>query len=274
MPPAPILGEDEIAAYRRDGYLVPRWRLPQTALARLQRLMDSLAQDNPDLLDQPVIGAHLPGSGVQGLKTEPGWIDIATHPRILDMVEQLVGPDIVLWGTSVFYKRAVAGPATSWHRDAQSWPMIKPIETTSVWIAATESNTDNGCVRIIPGSHRARHVGEHGYADRASSIVARSLSPDEFDEAEAVDIELEPGQVVIFDVFTIHGGGPNPGAAPRAGYALRFMPSTSHYDHDGAENKDAPGYAHDTRPLMLVRGVDRSGRNDFERGHVHAQGAR
>ena len=265
---APVLNEEEVEAYRRDGYLVPRWRLPAADLAKLQWLMGRLAADNPSLLDKPVIGPHLPGSGVQGLRVESGWIDIATHPRILDMVEQIDGPDLVLWGSSVFYKRAVAGPETAWHRDAQAWPMIKPLAATSVWIAATESNRSNGGMRVIPGSHRAREVGEHGFAHPTNSIVARSLEPNQFDGTTAVDIELEPGQMLIFDVYTIHGGGPNPGSAPRAGYALRFMPAASHYDHSGAENRNAPGYAHDTRPLLLVRGIDRSGRNDFARGHV------
>ena len=237
-------------------------------VSKLQRLMGRLAGDNPHLLDKPVIGAHLPGTGVQGLKVERGWIDIATHPRILDMVAQLIGADIVLWGTSVFYKRAVAGPETAWHRDAQAWPMIKPLATTTVWIAATPSHQGNGCVRVIPGSHRARQIGEHGFADPTASIVARSLAAHEFDASTARDIPIEPGQMIIFDIFTIHGGGPNPGTAPRAGYALRFMPSTSHFDHGAAGHRDAPGYAHDTRALLLVRGVDRCGRNDFDRGHL------
>ncbi len=265
-----VMGADEIAAYRRDGFVTPRWRLPAADLAKLQSLMAQLAADNPHLLDKPVIGPHLPGAGVQGLKVAPGWIDIAMHPGVLDMVEQLDGPDLVLWGTSVFYKRAVAGPATAWHRDAQAWPMIKPLTTTSVWIAATPCRAGNGCLRIVPGSHLARRVGEHGFADPTGSIVTRSLAPQEFDPAMARDVELEPGQMVIFDSFAIHGGGPNPGLAPRAGYALRFMPATSHYDHDAAEVRDAPGYAHDTRQLILARGVDRSGRNDFDRGRPSA----
>ena len=65
----------------------------------------------------------------------------------------------------------------------------------------------------------------------------------------------------------LHGAAHNRGSIPRAGYALRFMPSTSHFNHEGAENRTEPGYAHDTRALMLVRGVDRSGKNDFVRGH-------
>ncbi|MFT6581874.1 MAG: hypothetical protein ACJAU6_002315 [Alphaproteobacteria bacterium] len=267
MTSTPILTADEIASYQRDGYLKPRWRLPDADLAKFQILMEALAEENPTMLDEPIIGAHLPGGGVQGLTVQPGWIDIARHPEILDIAAQLTGPDLVLWGSSVFYKRAIAGPATAWHQDAKAWPMIKPMATTSIWIAATPCHTGNGCIRVIPGSHRAKHIGAHGYADRAGSIVARSLAAEEFDEADAVDVELEPGEIVIFDVFTIHGGGPNPGAAPRAGYALRLMPSTSHYDHDGAQNRNEPGYAHDTRALLLVRGVDRSGKNDFKRGH-------
>lgn len=265
-----VLAPAEIDAYHRDGYIVPRWRLPADELARLQDLMARLVADNPTLVDKPIISPHIPGGGAQKLKTSPDWRHIATHPRILDIVEQIVGPDIVLWGSSVFYKRAVAGPETAWHRDAQAWPMIKPIATTSAWIAVSDSTVENGCLRVIPGSHAAGQVGEHGYADPTGSIVARSIAAHEFDEGTAVDVELEAGQMVLFDVYTIHGGGPNHGTLPRAGYALRFMPATSHFDHDSADNRGAPGYAHDTRALLLVRGVDRSGRNDFRRGHAAA----
>ena len=116
--------------------------------------MSHLVEDNPDLLDQSIVSPHIPGSGVQGVKVRSPeyWKRIALHPRIVDMVEQVVGPDIILWGTTLFYKRAVSGPETGWHRDGQVWP-IKPLATTSVWIAATESTTKNGCLRVIPRSH-------------------------------------------------------------------------------------------------------------------------
>jgi hypothetical protein len=263
-----VLSPDEIAAYRRDGYIVPRFRLEGDELAGLQQAVADLVEDNPTLLDQSIVAPHVPGSGVQGVKVRRPdyWKRVALHPRIVDMVEQVVGPDIVLWGTTLFYKRALSGPATGWHRDGQVWP-IKPLATTSVWIAATESTARNGCLRMIPGSHAAQRIGEHVFEDRKDMIVRRSLARDEFDESTAVDIELEPGQMVMFDVYTVHGATHNRGDVPRAGYALRFMPSTSHFDHDGAERRDEPGYAHDTRPLFLARGRDVCGRNDFRRGH-------
>jgi hypothetical protein len=266
--PHSILSAEEVAAYHRDGYIVPRFRLDGEALAGLQRAVAELVEDNPTLLDQSIVAPHVPGSGVQGVKVRSAdyWKRVALYPRVLDMVEQVIGPDIVLWGTTLFYKRAIGGPATGWHRDGQVWP-IKPLATTSVWIAATESTTANGCLRVIPGSHIARRIGEHVFEDRKDMIVRRSLAKEEFDENDAVDVELQPGQMVMFDVYTIHGAAHNRGTIPRAGYALRFMPSTSHFDHDGAERRDEPGYAHNTRALFLARGRDRNGQNDFQRGH-------
>ena len=92
------------------------------------------------------------------------------------------------------------------------------------------------------------------------------MAEDEFDESLAKDVELEAGQMLLFDVYMTHGARPNTGSRPRAGYALRFMPATSHYDHDSA----IPGgdTSRETKALFLVRGVDRCGRNDFRRGHA------
>lgn len=262
----PILDLDEIAAYRRNGYVVPRYRLPDDVLGKLQALTLKLVEDNSGLMDQHMVGPHVPGSGAQNLKSGPGWMDIAAHPEIVDMIEQIVGPDIVLWGSGVFYKRALAGPATPWHRDSVYTP-IRPLETTTVWIAVFDSVVANGCLRVIPGSHLTREIGEHELHGRDDLFLPAGLASSEVDESIAVDVELKAGQMVVFDMFIIHGARRNLGTQPRAGYALRFMPSTSHYDHGLAVHTEQKGYSHETRPLILVRGVDRCGHNDFQRGH-------
>lgn len=260
-----ILGPDELEAYRRDGFVVPRYRLPEKDIAKLQALTLKLVQDNPNLTDRHMVGPHVPGSGFEGLKSSPGWMDIATHPDIVDMIEQILGPDIILWGSGVFYKRPQTGTATPWHCDAVHSP-IKPNVTTSVWISVWESTLQNGCVEYIPGSHKPRRIGKHIVEQREDLFLPARLDSSEFDATTAVPAELQPGQMVLFDTFTIHGAKANNGPA-RAGYTLRFMPSTSFYDHAGAEHSNLKGYGHDTRPLILVRGVDRCGKNDFRRGH-------
>lgn len=266
-----LLSEEERAAFRRDGFLVPRYRLPAADLAALQALTERIVADNPRLADVPMSCPHVPGSGVQDLKAGPGWLPLSLHPDILDIVEQVVGPDIVLWGSNLFYKRPQEGPATPWHRDGAYWP-ITPLATTSVWIAISDSVRENGCLRFIPGSHAARDIGEHYESREAGVVIPGTLTPGSFDEATARDVEMEPGQIVLFDCYTVHGAQANRGTRHRAGYALRFMPATSHYDHDAAltARRRSPGAGHHTRPLILARGVDRSGRNDFRRGHPAA----
>ena len=235
-------------------------------LDRLQSLTERLIADNAELGDEPMTSPHVPGSGVQNLKSDPAWIEFPTHPPILDMIEQLIGPDIILWGTTVFCKPAIEGRTFPWHRDGRYWP-IKPLETTSVWIAVEDSTVENGCLRCIPRSHLARQIGRHYRSTRDDIATPEPLYDDEIDEATARDIELQAGQMVIFDVYTAHGSNANKSGERRVGYALRFMPSASHYDHRDIPVADSRGAAHHTRPLLLVRGVDRSGLNDFSIGH-------
>ena len=96
MPARSILTLDQIEAYHRNGFVVPSYRLPVNVIAKLQALTLKLIEDNPTLADHHMVGPHVPGSGFEGLKSSPGWQDIAMHPDIVDMVEQIVGPDIIL----------------------------------------------------------------------------------------------------------------------------------------------------------------------------------
>lgn len=263
-----VLGADEVETYRRDGFVVPRYRLPADELMRWQRLTHKLVADNPHLRDVPMTCPHVPGSGVQGLKSTPEWLEVSATPAILDMLEQLLGPDLILWGSNVFYKRPMEGPATPWHRDGRYWVM-HPLSTVSVWIAITNSTLENGCLRFIPGSHTEEELGEHYDATEPGLIVPGTIRSHEFDESTAYDVEVEAGQMVLFGPYTIHGARANRGVSERAGYALRYMPATSRFNHDAAVRRDTPGSAQHTRPLILVRGVDQAN-NDFQRGHPRA----
>ena len=267
-----ILSEAEVATFHAEGVLVPEFRLPPDRLAKLQSLAARLIADNPHMGDEPVASPHVPGSGVQNVKSDPAWIEIPTFPPLLDLVEQLIGPDLILWGTTLFHKPAGLDRGVPWHRDGRYWP-IKPLATTSVWIAVTDCTVENGCLRVVPGL--ARGAGDQGaisgtHSDRVT--IPETLHEDEFDEGDARDLVLEAGQMAVFDVYMIHGSNPNPTGAARIGYALRFMPATSHFDHHDLPIPDSRGSAHHTRPLILVRGHDVSERNDFTIGHPRPDG--
>jgi len=258
-----VLSYDELARFHRDGFVVPEFRFSSTEIARLQALTLQLAADKPTSSDIVVNCPHA------GRKGDSRWMEFAAHPAVLDMIEQIMGPDIILRGAVAFYKRAGDGPATPWHRDAVQVP-IAPLASTNIWFAVTGSYIDNSCMRFIPGSHKGKVRGRHSLSqDRVT------LDPSEFDESAAVDVELEAGRMVIFDLFTIHGSRPNSSTSARASFSPRYMPATSRFDHDVKRPPElrSNGYIEPSdRPLILVRGRDQAG-NDFQRGHPAPSGA-
>jgi ectoine hydroxylase-related dioxygenase (phytanoyl-CoA dioxygenase family) len=260
------LSADEVAAYRRDGIVIPRYRLPEVRVAHLRRALDRLLADNPTVRPEHLVNAHIARHGPEGVRGQDAFFDLATSPDVLDLVEHAIGPDIVLWGCQVFCKPAGDGMEVPWHQDGHYWP-IRPLATCTVWVAIDDSTTENGCMRVIPGSHR-RGLLPHAKAPRERVVLDLETDPTAFDASTARDVVLEAGQMSMHDVYLIHGSRPNTSPRRRAGVAVRFMPATSRFDRTvppmtkyGQATVDFS-----KRPIWLVRGVDRAG-NDFEVGH-------
>ena len=195
---------------------------------------------------------------------DTSFLNVARNQGILDMVAQLIGPDFALWNSSFFAKPAGNGKRTPWHQDGEYWP-IRPLATCTVWIAVDAATPENGCLRVIRGSHQERRLRRHRTVDAPDVTLTQELLPDEYDERLAVDLELEPGQISLHDVFLLHGSEANTSDRARRGMTLRFMPTTSVFDRELAtELHRRLGITdHAVRTLWLMRGADRSGRNDF-----------
>ena len=260
------LSDDEVARFHRDGLVIPDYRLPADLLATMQAEVGRLIASNPNVRPEALSGAHNPWGQAANLIGSTTFLDLCRHPEILDMVEQLIGPDIVLWGSQLFCKPAGDGLAVPWHQDGQYWP-LDPLATVTVRIAFDGSTPENGCMRYIPGSHRARRLEHHEATDDAQMALKQQV-PD-IDESKAVDDVLQPGMLSIHDVYLLHGSAENRSTQRRSDYAIRYMPATTRYvrDPDLPANRRAPAHMnYENRPLWLVRGVDRAG-NDFQRGH-------
>lgn len=268
MPP---LSEAEVRQYHELGYLVPAFRLPEARVAALREALERLIRDNPGVRPEKLVSAHLAGRGGQanaeGVRGQAAFLELAMDPRILDAVQQLIGPDIILWGCHVFCKPAGDGHETPWHQDGHYWP-IRPLANCTVWVALEESSVDNGCLRVIPRSHLARVSHPHLHEDRQDVALQQRLADDAFDADTAVDLELLPGQMSMHDVYMIHGANANRSAKRRTGVALRYMPGTSVFERnlDPVQGRSGVPVAFATRPLWLLRGRDRTGRNDFQIG--------
>lgn len=262
------LSPSVIERYRQTGWLVPPYRLPSDLLHDLQRALDELIRNNPGVRPEKLVSAHIQGDNGEGVKGSRRFLDLAMHPAIVDMVEDLIGPNIILWGCHVFCKPPEEGYETPWHQDGHYWP-IRPLATCTVWVALEPSNRSNGCLRIIPGSHRDKVLHPHLHEDRDDLTLQQRMQDGSFAEQEAVDIELEPGQMSMHDVYMIHGAKPNTSTQRRTGVALRYMPASSHFDRSlkPVDGKTGVPVQFATRPLWLLRGRDLTGLNDFQIGH-------
>lgn len=244
-----MLTEAELQQYHEDGYVVPNFRLPNETI-------DAIRDDHARLVKRyPQFTDYCPSLFIYDVC----FLDYARDDGILDMIEQIIGPDIAIWNSSFFAKPAKVGSRTPWHQDGEYWP-IRPLATCSVWIAVDDSTEENGCLQFIPGSHKHQKLQSHHVNDADGLALPLELDADTFDESEAVNVVLETGQISLHDVYLMHASDPNRSEQPRRGMTLRFMPTSSVYRRD--LESSAPKV--DTeRTLFLMRGRDVSGENDF-----------
>ena len=262
------LSADEVGRYREQGYVVPAYRLDASWVRRMQDALDALIAANPGVRPEKLVSAHLEGRNDEGVRGVADFLALAMHPDIVDLVEQVIGPDVILWGCHVFCKPAEEGYETPWHQDGHYWP-IRPLANCTVWVALEPSTRENGCLRVIPGSHAAKQLHPHLHEDRTDLTLNQRMADGAFEEKDAVDIELQPGQMSMHDIYMIHGAQANRSGVRRTGVALRYMPGSSLFDRSLKPSDGQTGVpvSFATRPLWLLRGEDRTGRNDFSVGH-------
>jgi len=149
-----MLTSSEIEQYHHDGFVTPDFRLDETTLDDIREAHARLVNRHPEFSDYC--------SAV--LAYDTWFLTVARRPEILDMVEQVIGSDIALWNSSFFAKPAKVGTRTPWHQDGEYWP-IEPLATCTVWIAIDASTTKNGCLRVIPGSHKSKRLARHNRSE-------------------------------------------------------------------------------------------------------------
>ena len=217
----PPLDRAECAAYAHSGYHFPVFAFSEPEAAGVLRKFLDYWRSHEETLRglQPrervayLLDTHL------FLR----WVhDIVVHPRVLDAVEEVLGPDILVWSSQWFAKLPRDRAFVSWHQDATYWGLTPPNVSTA-WIALSVSNTANGCLRVIPGTHRGELLpqretyGANNMLSRGQEIAVT------VDETQAVDLELRPGQFSLHHVGIVHGSGPNESDGPRIGLAVRYI---------------------------------------------------
>lgn len=209
------LQNSQIAQFARDGFVFPvRAYSSDEMAARLEWLQDIEASKAGRI--PPALNAKI------HLLVPWAW-DMVHDPRIVDAVEDLIGPNLACWGTSFIIKNGPEARHVTWHQDATHWSLNLPRAVTA-WLAFTPSNADNGCVRMLPGSHR-HSVAHRDSGDPLNMLGMREEVIEAVDETRAVDVELAPGEISLHHPLVIHGSEPNRSRARRVGFAIRYIPA-------------------------------------------------
>ncbi len=231
------LSPDAVETFKKQGYYAPVRALSSAEAGELRRHLEAYEASSGGLKGPLRHKSHL-------LFT---WLDgLIRHPRILDAIEDLIGPNILCWGTSFFIKEPHDPGFVSWHQDSTYWG-LEPPDIVTAWVALSESTVANGAMRVIPGSHHLDQV-PHRDTFAAHNLLSRGQEiAVEVDERQAVTLELAPGEMSLHHVRLIHGSDPNPSDTRRIGFAIRYLPT---HVRQVVGNHDA---------ATLVRGVDSYG---------------
>ena len=237
--PAPVVSR---AAFDRDGFICPVPALDADETAHFRELYLGFYEKHKARLEPMKAGARWQINADTHFAFR--WIDELTrHPKILDAVEQLLGPDILAWNTNWFVKMPHDKTFVSWHQDGAYWGLA-PMEVVTAWVALGPVTPENGCMRVVPGSHTQPNLpqretyGDNNVLSRGQEIAVT------VDEARAVDLLLQPGEMSLHHLWIVHGSNANVSDISRIGIAIRYV--STRVKQDSVERPFA----------MLVRGRD------------------
>ncbi|AVT34303.1 phytanoyl-CoA dioxygenase family protein [Plantactinospora sp. BC1] len=237
-----MLTAQDVDFYRTNGYYLNREQLfSAEKLDTLEQIFTEHLADKGDKLSDELDTPHF---------RDPRLLDFLLSDEVLDLVEPLVGPDIALWTSHFISKDPLVGRATPWHEDSAYWNgrLSEYDRIVTVWLALGPSNRENGCMRVIPGSHDGGGFSDYVPTDKTVQTFHAEIPG--VDESRAVYFELERGQCSLHDGRIIHGARPNTSDVRRTGYTMRYFP---------ASVKVLPVPENEGWQIWLARGRDSAG---------------
>lgn len=222
------LSPQEVEQYHREGYLI--YRQPVFSDARFKALKtcfesilgDLPPDERPEAMDVP----HF---------THPELFEWAFDDAVLDLVAPIVGPDIALFSTHFICKPKGNGKRVPWHEDSAYWKgRLDPMDVCTVWLAIDPSLRSNGCMMVIPRTHREGRAGFSDYepVDSSLNVFTTEITRTQRDESRSVPVELKPNQCSLHDARIQHGSEPNTSSLRRCGWTLRFCPASVRFSEE------------------------------------------
>lgn len=206
-----ILTDDQLESYRRDGFLHPVPIISCDEAVAMRQALELVEKSHPEVLI---------GAGRNNAHLVLPFLDAFVHnQRMLDVVEDLIGPDILVWATVLFVKEPNDPGYVSWHQDYTHMG-LEPHAGVSAWLALTPSTVESGCMRMIPGSHRSEILDHHDTFDE-ENLLTRGQTIHGIDESKAIDLVLQPGEISLHHPHTVHASSPNCSNERRIGFTIQ-----------------------------------------------------
>lgn len=229
---------EQIQYFNENGFIFP-----------LDVFTGGEAESNRDYFDELMLSAENKGHNSYSIN---GWhrscvgiYDLVTDHRILDYVQDLLGKDLICWGSHFFCKMPGDSKQVSWHQDASYWPLT-PSKTITVWLAIDDANIENGAMEVIPGSHLDGQIPFEDSKPKEENVLNQSVQ--NFEGLDAlVPFEMKAGQISLHTDLLLHGSKPNKSVYRRCGLTMRFV---------SPEVRAAKGW---NKNSIICRGNDFSG---------------
>src|SRR5947209_1356018 len=216
----------EPARYRHEGYCFFPDVIPssdvQVARVQLDRAIAQLPVKQLVMKD----GIEQEVDARPEYMTEPHaknafWLELCRHPRVLDCVQSVLGPDLVLIMSHLIVKRAEDGLPVAWHQDNTYWPSVHGTDVGTVWMAIDDTDRENGCMQVIPCTHSC-YPGMEKILTDGKDLLGLSVKVTDEMKAGAVALEMLAGSLSIHDSFVLHGSDANSSGRRRAAYTMRY----------------------------------------------------
>jgi ectoine hydroxylase-related dioxygenase (phytanoyl-CoA dioxygenase family) len=209
-----VLTRQQIDHFTDQGYILPIDVFATAEISTIRAYFDDLlARVLADGKDQYSIStAHMKYARV---------FDLLTEPRIVDCVSDLLGENVIGWGSHFFCKMPHDGKTVSWHQDASYWP-ITPSKTATVWLAIDDADTGNACMLFLPASHTHGHLPYRESDATENNVLNQTVEDAEARFGEPANVQLTAGQMSINSDLLLHGSGANESDRRRCGLTLRY----------------------------------------------------
>jgi non-haem Fe2+, alpha-ketoglutarate-dependent halogenase len=211
-----VLTPEQISAFNRDGYLAGLRIFDEEEITSIRGYFDEL------LAKTLAAGGDSYSISTAHLRYRRVY-DILTHPRIVARIKDLIGENVIAWGSHFFCKMPGDGKRVSWHQDSSYWPLTPSMAVTA-WLAIDDASVENACMRYIPGSHRMGHLTYTLSENDEENVLNQTVLGAET-LGEPVNVELKAGEISIHSDLLLHGSEANQSNKRRCGLTLRFCPA-------------------------------------------------